>query len=47
MHFRCEEDVAAFVALIGQPITALTKYLCHPVNEIDRVADLVYVEGTP
>jgi hypothetical protein len=27
MHFRCEEDVAAFVALIGQPITALTKYL--------------------
>lgn len=44
LHFANDDDVAAFAALLGQQVTASTKYLWYPPQEIDHYAHLRFVE---
>lgn len=42
LHFKDQEAVAAFAALVGQKITPHTRFLWYPEIEIERYADKRY-----
>jgi hypothetical protein len=46
VHFASDDDVAAFAALVGQPLTPATKSIWFPRAEIGHTADKAYEGGS-
>lgn len=47
LRFRNEDDLQEFGLLIGQPVTAKTKSLWHPVLARGEYQHCRYVDGEP